>query len=709
MGYSLGIDLGATTCAAAVRRGTDLEPCALGEGTATMPSVVLMRADGSPLVGEGADRASRYEPTLVARMVSARLDQPGPIVVDGEPCDPLALTEALIATAVQRATTAQGTPPDHVVVAYPLRDGDDPERLFGEAAGRAVGPATTMVPAPVAAVAKLATDHDLGPDSVTAVLDFGGSSVDVTLVRRSDTAFDLVGDPTTLAEVGGTDLDAIVLSLVESAIGDITSSVGHDDHAGMIALRRVRASCRQAKERLSTDHTAVVEVELPHARGRVEITRDAFERAAEPALDDAVGLLLSTIDDAGLIPADIAQVLLTGGSANIPRLAEIVSGRTGLSVAVDPAPELTVAQGAALFGDLAGGLTGPGTGTHPAVAAVPPAPLFDDLRPPAPTGETSIFGDLPGDPVPSPGPAASPFADPFADLAAPPTGEAAIFGNLPGDPPPAVAPDPLAHHAGPPTGSNLPGGDTTYDAQPTGFGPSPTGGHDWTDDLWPDEPVGPPEDSRTSVFGPPPAATSWADAATSGAASGDEDGHDEFQRLTTSDTDPFGTRSGALAAARRRERDGEWYDEDDGGDDGTLDVRLVLGGVAVALVIVLVAGFVLLSGNGNDDSPSIAVADTADTSVSTSTTMATTTTLATTTSASTTTTEEPTTTTSRSPRPTTTAPPATTPPFTGPPPTAPPTTPPTSAPTTTTTAPPTTTTTECPAPPVTTVPPCDDD
>ena len=661
MGYSLGIDLGATTCAAAIRRGTDLEPCMLGEGTATMPAVVLLRADGSPVVGEAADRASRYEPTLVARMVSARLDQPGPIVVDGEPCDPLTLTEALIGTVVDRVASAEGAPPDHVVVTYPLREGDDAERLLGEAAAQAVGPATTMVPAAVAAVANLAHDRDLGPDAVIAVVDFGGSSVDVTLVRRTDTAFDLVADPVTLTEVGGADLDAIVLSLVESALGDITSSVGHDDHAGMVALRRVRASCRDAKERLSSERTAVVEVALPHARGRVEITRDAFERAAEPALDDAVALLLSAIDDAGLIPADISQVLLTGGSANIPRLAELVSEGTGLRVVVDATPELAVAQGAALFADLADGPSGTVTGAHAAVAATPAGPALGDAVPPAPAvapapDTTSIFGPLPGDPAPAP--------NPFAALAGPPTGEQSIFGALPGDPAPGLA-------------------------------APPTGGHDWTDDLWPDEPApaddwpehgGSDGDTRTSVFDPQPATNAWASAATPGAGD-DDDGQDEFRRLKTSDTDPFGTRSGSLVAARRRERDGEWYDEDDT-DDGTLDVRLVLGGVAVALVIVLVAGFALLSGGGGDDSPSIAVADTADTTASTATTMATTTTLATTTSESTTTTEEPTTTTRPRPQPTTTVPPTTTPPFTAPPPTAPP-------------PPPTTTTTRPPAPPTT--------
>ena len=245
-----------------------------------------------------------------------------------------------------------------------------------------------------------------------------------------------------------------------------------------------------------------------------------------------------------------------------------------------------------------------------------------------------------------------------------------------------------------------------------------TGGDDWADDLWPDEPAGAGDwpapgpqagDTRTSVFDPEPAANEWAAPATSERGHGD--GHDEFQRLTTSDTDPFGTRSGSLTAARRRERNGEWHDEDDGGDDGSLDVRLVLGGVALALVVVLVAGFALFSGTDGGNSPAIAVADTAGTTERTTTTMATTTSVAPTTSEATTTTEESTTTTTRRrQRTTTTQPPVTAPPVTAPPATAPPTTPSTAPPTTPSTsppstAPPTTPTTECPDPGP---PSCDD-
>ena len=644
MSYSLGVDLGATTCAAAARRGTALQPCVLGEATATMPAVVLPRRDGTALVGDEADRRSRYEPTLVARMVTSRLGEPGPIVIDGEVCDPVALTEVLLGAVIDRSAAALGERPDQVVVTFPLGPGEARELVLTEAAEPVTGGTAILVPEPVAAVAKLAHDRDLGADTIVAVVDFGGSSVDVTLVRRTPAALDLVGDPASLTGVGGTDLDAAMLSLVEGAIGDVTSMTSPDDHAGMLALRRLRVACRTAKERLSTDHAAVVEVALPHARAQVEITRDAFERAVDSQLDAAVDLVLATIDAAGLIPADLGLALLTGGSARIPRLSQLVTERTGLAVVTDAAPELTVALGAALFADAADAAPGPSAPSEH--APLPPEPPEALPLLAAPVAATDAWPDPP----------------------AAPTG---AWPDPPGEEEPAVAD--WTH-------------DDRWELEPSAEWHEPEPAQRW-------------DDPRTSVFDPRPPPVPAAGAAGSDADWG-QSGGDEFQRLTTSDTNPFGSRAGSLSA-RRRHRDDEWDDEDDA--DRSPDMRLVIGAVVAAALVVLLGGFVLLSSTGDSSGDRIAVADTVATTSSTSSFTSTTTTEPPTTTESTTTstTEPPTTTTQSRPRRTTTTtePPAPT--TTSPPP---PTTT-TTAPTTTTTTAPTTTPTTGPPTTPTTGPP----
>lgn len=178
------------------------------------------------------------------------------------------------------------------------------------------------------------------------------------------------------------------------------------------------------------------------------------------------------------------------------------------------------------------------------------------------------------------------------------------------------------------------------------------------------------EDARTSVFDPAPVAGTTTTAPTSG-----DDG-DAYQRLTTSDTDPFGARGGSLSARLRDRRDrAEAEAEED--DTPPLDMRLIVGCVVAAVLVLLVGGYVLVTGMGDGDDPAIAVADTAPTTdaTTTTTTTATTTTEPATTEATTPTTEAERTTTTRPrtrsttppPAPTTTAAP-TPPPTTDPPP-----------------------------------------
>ncbi len=677
-----------------------------------MPAVALPRADGSMLVGEPAEAACRFEPSLVARSIAARLGEAEtqPIVIDGQLVDPYALTEALIGTTIQR-TAAPGEWPGHLVLTYPLRHSGAVEPLLERASGRVTTSPVMLVPEPIAAMAKLTHDVELALDTTVAVIDFGGTSFDVTLVRRTETGFDLVGESASLADFGGVDVDAAVLAHVEASIGDVTSQVRDDDQATMLALRRLRASCRAAKERLSTEHEAIVDVALPHARAQVQVTREDLERAIGPALITAVDLIAHTINDAGLAISDVHVALLVGGSSRIPLLTRLISERIGLPIVADPMPELTVGLGAALFGE-----------EDPAPAL--PASAFDSL----------------GAPI------VAPLWPPPADLA----GAVAAVAE-PGDGPPAGAPpeawdpDAIPLTLAGDNGAGWTGGD------PWAPEPDRDGAAGWDKDpapvpvqwdegapppaLWDTPPPGPPQErpwdapweqpwggevedpaAYDPFLAPRPGATAAAGLAIGHEPDGAED---EFSRLTASDTDPFGTRSTAHGRLKSQRSDDEFDlgpDKDKRGDKGdgsgrSTDPRVVVGAIGAGLAIVLLGGFAVALGVGSGASgDGIAVGGVTTTTVaSTSSTGGTSTSASASTApesttaatGSTTRTTQPTTTTRpRTPTTRTTPtqqqdpPPPTQPPPTDPPPPDPTTT--TTGSTTTTIAPTTTTTSSTP-------------
>ena len=671
MTYSLGVDLGTTTSAAALRRGSRLEVCALGDLTATMPSVALERADGSLLVGEAAAARALYDTTLVARHVTAHLDDGEPIALDGRPHDPVRLTQGLLETVIDRVRRLYGDRPQDVVLTYPLfPPGGSPALL--ERVGQATVGGAVLIPHPVAAVAKLAHDVEIAVGTTVAVLDLGGGTFEVTIVRRSHDGFDVVGRPGGLADLGGVEFDDAVFARVDAELGHVLQAVPRNDVEGMAALRRLRVACRAAKEWLSSSPDTTVEVALPNLSTWVPIRRADLESDIRPALMAAVDAVAQTIAASELAPADVHVALLVGGSSRIPLFGELVASRLGLPVVADPFPELTVALGAALFGS-----DGPPPPPPPAGVAA----ARDDPG----SGARDAAGGEPGDDV---GALAAWFADPAGGptpvpASAPAHGSAAPWDDLPEGPPTddgdADAWDADAWDGGDPDATEGAWGASADDAGEPEWdaagGDDPGDAVDWHGGEW------------TEAVG------DWGDtAAVVAAAPGRRTGP------TTGETDLWGPPS-----RRRRGRPSDGDDEDDGPDrqsgedqgEGT-NPRLIAAIIGGALAIVGIAGVALATGMGGADDPQLTLVDPARSAITTTTPSTATTEPPTTiTTSTTTTTTEP------EPEPVWEPPPP--PPSTEPPTTAattttaPPTTTTTARPTTTTTAPPTTTT--CPTGP----------
>ncbi|MGH9289212.1 MAG: Hsp70 family protein [Acidimicrobiales bacterium] len=656
MTYSLGVDLGTTTSAAALRRGTRLEVCALGDLTATMPSVALERSDGSLLVGEAAAERARYDTTLVARHVTARLADHESIVLDGRPHDPARLTRALLETVIDRVRRLHGDRPHDVVLTYPLFPPSGSRSLL-ERVGEATVGGVMLVPHPVAAVAKLAHDVDIAVGTTVAVLDFGGGTFEATIVRRTDSGFDVVGRPGGLPDFGGAEIDDAVFARVDAELGQVLQTVPRDDAEGMAALRRLRIACRAAKEWLSSSPDTTVEVALPHMSTWVPIRRADLENDIRPWLTAAVDVVARTIAASGLAPTDVHVALLVGGSSRIPLFGELVSSRLGLPIVADPFPELTVALGAALFG------------------ADGPAPS----PPPSPRAEASTEEDV--------GALAAWFADqaaspPGLPATGPGPGPALLWDDLPEGPPPADG------------SANAEWGANEWDAD---------GDAAWDDNEWDaddgewDADEGDDAWDTTQWEG-----GEWTDSGEPwGEVSETVVSPAPARRIagpTTGETDLWGPPS---RRQRRRQSDGR--DDDDGPTaspsgnreaEGT-NPRLLMAIIGGALAVVGIAGAALATGMGGPDDSDLTLVDPARSAVTTTTSTSTSTT-----STSTTTTSTTTTTTEPEPQEEWQPPP--------PPPTAPPTTPSTTTttvPPTTTTAPPTTTatttptTTTCPGPP----------
>ncbi|WP_035303376.1 Hsp70 family protein [Actinokineospora inagensis] len=343
MGLGLGIDLGTTFTGAAVSGpdGTSMVP--LGRVGVVEPSVVFAGVDGSLLTGDAAVDAGRGEPHRLARGFKRRLGDPTPLVVGGSPYSPAALLAAQLRVVVSRVRA----PVESLVLTCPAVWGPYRREHFDEVPRLAGLTDAVMVTEPEAAATHYAAERRLGVGELVAVYDLGGGTFDTTILRAREDGMEIVGTPEGIERLGGMDFDEALFAYVDNALDGALSAMDPADPEAASVLTFTRAACVRAKEELSIEPDVRVRVPLLSGQREVVVTRLAFNEMIRPSVDLTVDALHRTISSAGLTPADLAAVLLAGGSSRIPLVDQVVSGAFGRPVRTGLHPKFTVALGAA--------------------------------------------------------------------------------------------------------------------------------------------------------------------------------------------------------------------------------------------------------------------------------------------------------------------------------------------------------------------------
>ena len=352
MGYRLGVDLGTTYTAAAVNVDGRVEMLGLGIRAMQVPSVVFVRPDGEIVVGEAAEQQGGADPSRVVREFKRRIGDSVPLVVGGSPFSAQALTARLLAWVVGVATQRQGGPPEHVCVTYPANWGPFKRDLLGQAIEMAGlrGTGTSTCTEPEAAAIAYASRDRVAEGARVAVYDLGGGTFDAAVLAREGAGFRLVGSPEGVEHLGGIDFDEAVFRHVLSALGDDIAALDDTDPATATALARLRRDCVEAKEVLSFSVDTVVPVALPGITRSVRLTRGEFDDMLRPAIAETVSAMRRVLEASGVGAADVAAMVLVGGSSRIPLVSEMLSAAFGRPLALDNHPKHDVALGAAIRG-----------------------------------------------------------------------------------------------------------------------------------------------------------------------------------------------------------------------------------------------------------------------------------------------------------------------------------------------------------------------
>lgn len=343
MGYGVGVDLGTTFTSVAVSgpdgtRVVSLSPEML------VPSVVCQGPEGSLLTGAAA---AGVDPVLVTGGFKRRLGDPTPLVVGGVPYSAAALMAAQLRDVLDHVTSAEGGPPDMVVLTCPAIWGPYRREHFLEVPRLAGVSEFRLITEPEAAATHYSVERRLGDGEIVAVYDLGGGTFDTTILRMRSGVVEILGTPEGIEHLGGVDFDEVMLAHLNERLDGALTELAADDPSTAATLARIRAMCVRAKEDLSLESEVAVVVPLPSGPREVTVTRAEFEDMIRPSVVLTTDALHRTVSSAGLRAGDLAAVLLAGGSSRIPLVSQLVSEEFGKPVRVTLHPKFTVALGAA--------------------------------------------------------------------------------------------------------------------------------------------------------------------------------------------------------------------------------------------------------------------------------------------------------------------------------------------------------------------------
>ncbi|GAA1946753.1 type VII secretion-associated protein [Amycolatopsis minnesotensis] len=364
MALRVAVDFGtSSTCVVASLNGRDAQVVVV-DGQPLMSSAVYAAADGTLFVGQEAERQAAMDPSRYEPHPKRRIDE-GELLLGDTVLRVTDVVRAVLNRAVSEARRlAGGAEVSLLVLTHPANWGAVRTRLLRQAAG-GLAHQVALVPEPVAAAVYHAAtfaptevnqertvEFSGAAGDTLAVLDLGGGTVDVSVVRRASGTtrggFQVLatrGDPS----FGGADIDQSLLDHVGSLVsatdpGAWSQLVDGRELADRRRRRVLHQDVRGAKETLSR-HT-YTDVPMPPPFADAHVTREDLERLIAPSLGRAVELTVSAIDEAALRPRQLTAIFLVGGSSRVPMISRLVHERTGVVPTTLDQPETVVARGA---------------------------------------------------------------------------------------------------------------------------------------------------------------------------------------------------------------------------------------------------------------------------------------------------------------------------------------------------------------------------
>ncbi len=380
MSKIIGIDLGTTNSVVAVMEGGEPVVIPSSEGARLVPSVVAVNPKTHERsVGQVARRQAVINPEntifSVKRLMGRKYkdeqvqkalkrlpyrisEAPNGdcrLGMDAKEYSPPEVSAMILQKLKQDAEAYLGETVTQAVITVPAYFNDS-QRQATKDAGKIAGlEVLRIINEPTASA--LAYGLDSKKDEVIAVYDLGGGTFDISILDVGDGVFEVKstnGD----TFLGGDDFDQRVIDYVAD---EFKREQGIDLRSDRQALQRLKEAAEKAKIELST--LMETEVNLPFitadASGpkhlQIKLTRSKLEQITADLIERSIAPCRRALEDAGLAPDKIAEVVLVGGMTRMPAVVDSVRKFFGREPHKGVNPDEVVAVGAAIQAGVLGG------------------------------------------------------------------------------------------------------------------------------------------------------------------------------------------------------------------------------------------------------------------------------------------------------------------------------------------------------------------
>lgn len=354
----IGIDLGTTHSCVAVMEGGKPQVIVNAEGSRTTPSVVGFTRSGERIVGHLAKRQAVTNPARTVLSVKREMGSNYRFTVDATDYSPEQISSMILQKLKSDAEAYLGEIVNEAVITVPAYFNDlqrQATRDAGQIAGLQV---LRIINEPTASALAYGLDKS-SENAKILVYDLGGGTFDVSILEITDGVFEVKATSGN-NRLGGDDFDQAVIDWMKA---EFLQSNGIDLSNDLMAIQRLKESAEKAKIELSS--AMVTEIHLPFLTAdssgpkhfQASLSRSKFNELTSDLVEATMEPVQNAMEDSGLGPDEIDQVILVGGSTRIPAVQDVIKRFFQKEPVKSINPDEAVALGAAIQASILTGET----------------------------------------------------------------------------------------------------------------------------------------------------------------------------------------------------------------------------------------------------------------------------------------------------------------------------------------------------------------